>query len=284
MLALKGCMSKTAQHDGDLHGNLQTLRRVAGFVVSEGGYPPGMRIRRHDHAHASLCIVLAGGYDEGFGVTGRSRRAKPGMVIVHPEGEHHQETHDPVATKLLTIEIEADFLQTLRPAFRVMDDAWHRTDFVIAALAYRLRCEIARDDGVSALVVESSILEMLAALDRVGPAESGNAAWLQRVREQMEAEFQNPPTMRVLATLAGVHPVYLARAFRRRYGCSVGSYVRRLQVGKAVVTMEDPSVPLSVVAMDAGFADQSHMTRRVLDQTGLTPGAWRRRRTASQNE
>jgi AraC family transcriptional regulator len=283
-LAVRVGVSKAAQRSGDLHGNLQTRRKVGGFAVTESGYPPKMRIRRHDHELASICIVLAGGYEEGFGGQSRSRRAAPGVVIVHPEGEHHEEAHDPIHTRLLTVEIETDFLRTLRPAIRALDDAWHRTDYVITALAYRLRSEIARDDSVSALVVESSILEILAALDRVRPTESGNAAWLRCVRELLEVEFQNPPSMRQLSTLAGVHPVYLARAFRRRYGCSVGSFVRRLQVGKACVMLEDQATPLSTVAMDAGFADQSHMTRRVLDQTGLTPGAWRRRGTDSRSK
>jgi AraC-like DNA-binding protein len=206
------------------------------------------------------------------------------VVIVHPEGEHHEETHDAVATRLLTVEIETDALQAIRPQIRALDDAWHRTDYLVAALAYRLRCEIARDDGVSALVVESWILEMMSALERVRPMRSGNPGWLLRVRELLEAESQDPPTMGQLSTLAGVHPVYLARAFRQRYGCSVGAYVRRLQVGRAAVMLENPSTPLSRVAADAGFADQSHMTRRVADQTGLTPGAWRRRGAASRGK
>jgi AraC family transcriptional regulator len=273
-------MTNTGQNDRDLHGNLNILRKVAGFVVSEGSYPPGMRIRRHDHAHASLCIVLAGGYEEGYGVTGKSRRAMPGMVIVHPQGEHHQDTHDAVDTRLLTAEIETDYLQALGSELRVMDDAWHRTDFAIAALAYRLLCEIARDDDVSGLVIESSVFEMLAALEKAGPVQDGDATWLRRVRERLEDDFQNPPTMHALSKLAGVHPVYLARAFRKRYGCSVGVFLRRLQVGRACVLLEDRALSLSQIAVDTGFADQSHMTRRVKEQTGHTPGTWRRRITA----
>jgi AraC family transcriptional regulator len=266
---------ETGQDDRDLHGNLSIQRKVTGFVVSEGSYPPGMRIRRHDHARASLCIVLAGGYDEGYGVAGKSRRAKPGMVIVHPPGEHHQDTHDAVDTRLLTAEIETDCLQALGPELRVMNDAWHRTDFSIAALAYRLRFEIARDDDVSALVIESSIFEMLSALEMARSAETGSAAWLRIVRERLEDEFHNPPTMRDLSNLVGVHPVYLARAFRKRYDCSVGLFLRRLQVGRACLMLEDPAHALCEVAAQVGFSDQSHMTRRVKEQTGHTPGTWR---------
>ena len=209
-------MSQAAQGRGTLHGSAQVRRRVAGFVVTESDYAANLRIGRHDHELASLCIVLKGGYDESFGSRNARRRAAPGAVIVHPEGEHHEETHDPVDTRLLTVEIDAEFLRTLRPLARAMGDAWHRTDYVIAALAYRLRSGLARVDRGSALVVESGILEILSVLDRARSTQAGDAGWLGRVRDALEAGFQEPPTMGQLSALAGVHPVYLARAFRRR--------------------------------------------------------------------
>jgi AraC-like DNA-binding protein len=46
------------------------------------------------------------------------------------------------------------------------------------------------------------------------------------------------------------------------------------------VLLEDRALSLSQIAVDTGFADQSHMTRRVKEQTGHTPGTWRRRITA----
>ncbi len=260
---------------GSLHGSSIVQRRVGGFLVTEGTYAPSQAIGRHEHELASVCVVLAGGYEEGFGQ--RRRRADPGVVIVHPEGETHEEAHDPIRAKLLTIEVDASLLRDLRPAIRAFDDAWHRTDYTTAAWAYRICFEIARADNASALMAESSILDMLGDLDRIRLPEAGKSAWLSRVRDYLEAEFQYAPAMSELSDLAGVHPVYLARAFRRRFGCSIGEYVRRLQVGRAALLLEDEACSLSMVAAEAGFADQSHMTRRMGEQTGLTPGAWRRR-------
>ncbi len=273
-----GEVQTPTKRGGDLHGDLHIRRDIAGFILTEGHYAPAKVIDRHDHELASVTIVLAGGYEEGFGR--KSRRGEPGVVIVHPEGEHHTEVHDPVPAKLLTIEIGAGYAQTLTPAIGAFDDAWHRTDYAVAALAYRLCAEMSRRDDTSALVGESAILEMLAILDNIRLAETCSAAWLARVRDLLVAECHRPPTMTQLSELAGVHPVHLARAFRRRFGCSVGAYVRRLQVGKAALRLEDRAHPLSSVAYETGFADQSHMTRLVRAETGLTPGAWRRRRTA----
>ena len=268
-------MTRRTDPDTGLHSDARVTRAVGGFLVTEGSYSPAKTIGRHDHEWASVCIVLTGGYDEAFGR--RHRRCDPGAVIVHPEGEHHEEVHDPVRSRLLTIEVPTHHLRTLKPAVRVFDEAWHRTDYAVSAFAYRLCAEIDARDDASALVMDSAILEILAALDGARLARTDTAGWLSRVRERLEGEFATPPGMQALAEMADVHPVHLARAFRRRFGCSVGEYVRRLQVGHAVLQLEDPAQPISDIAYASGFADQSHMTRRVLADTGLTPGAWRRR-------
>lgn len=267
---------------GELFGDLQRQRQVESFIVTEGYYPPSLRIRRHDHELASVCVVLAGSYDEEFGR--QRRRAQPGMVIVHPEGEHHEETHDLVRVKLLTVEVATGWLEELRPSVRAFNESWHRMDYSITSLACRISSEIGRRDATSGPVIESSILEIFAALDSSTTAETNKSKWLSRVRERLESEFQHPPTLRQLAEMAGVHSVYLARAFRKRFGCSVGEYIRRLQVGKAAILLENESSPLSTVAYEAGFADQCHMTRRVRAETGLTPGALRRKGLARSND
>ena len=205
---VEGEVQTPAKRGGDLHGDLHIQRDIAGFILTEGHYAPAKVIDRHDHELASVTIVLSGGYEEGFGR--KSRRGEPGVVIVHPEGEHHKEVHDPVHATLLTIEIGAGYVQTLKPAIRTFDEAWHRTDYAVAALAYRLRAEISRRDDTSALVAESAILEMLAILDNISLAETCSASWLPRVRDLLAAEFHRPPTMTQLSELAGVHPVHLA--------------------------------------------------------------------------
>ena len=271
----KGAVQSSKRLAGELHSDIRFRRDVGGFVVTEGSYPPGLRIGRHDHELASVSVVMAGAYDENFGL--RSRRAEPGAVIIHPEGEHHAEVHDAVPAQLITIEIGPDRLQALKPEVRIFDDAWHRRDYVVAGLARRLSFEIARNDAMTPLGVESAVLDILLALDRGRPVKGDLASWVDHVRDRLEDEAETAPSMAELARLAGVHPVHVARAFRRRFGCSIGAYLRRKRVGRAMVLLEDGALELSTVAYDAGFADQSHMTRLVRAETGLTPGAWRRR-------
>ena len=81
--------------------------------------------------------------------------------------------------------------------------------------------------------------------------------------------------MASLAADADVHPVSLARAFRRAFGCSPTAYRRRVRVRAATGLLASTALPAVEVAFAAGFADQSHMCRDVRTEFGTTPSRLR---------
>ncbi len=89
-------------------------------------------------------------------------------------------------------------------------------------------------------------------------------------------------TLDDLGAAAGVHPLHLARAFRRYFGCSVGGYVRRLRVEAASCALLDADEPLARVAHRFGFTDQSHFTRVFARVMGVPPGRFRLGHAASR--
>ena len=98
-------------------------------------------------------------------------------------------------------------------------------------------------------------------------------AWLQRVRERLDEE--DAVRVGAAARDAGVHPVYLARCFRRWYGCSVAGYLQRVRLRRSATLMHRGAYTLGRVAHEAGFADQAHFGHRFREATGLTPGRFR---------
>jgi AraC-like DNA-binding protein len=100
--------------------------------------------------------------------------------------------------------------------------------------------------------------------------------WLGLARELLHARYSEA-SIRVadLAAEADVHPVYFARAFRAHYGQTPGAYIRHLRLTRAAKELAGSETPVSQIALDAGFADQSHLSRSFRKMFGVTPGRWR---------
>jgi AraC family transcriptional regulator len=83
--------------------------------------------------------------------------------------------------------------------------------------------------------------------------------------------------MSEIAAQARVHPVYLARVFRQVYGVTPGEYVRRLRLEWAKERILNSAEPLSDLALQAGFADQSHLSRAFRARYGVPPAHLRKK-------
>ena len=79
-----------------------------------------------------------------------------------------------------------------------------------------------------------------------------------------------------IAASVGIHPTHFARAFRRHCGCTPGEYIRQLRVEFARRQLANSNRPLSEIALDSGFSDQSHFNKVFKRATGFTPAAYRR--------
>jgi AraC family transcriptional regulator len=264
---------RTTKAPGRFYGRTVRQRRVGDLVLVDAHHPAGARLPRHSHEHAYFCLIYGGSYAERFDRRRRSCRA--GMLVFHPPGEAHDQNMD-AAVASLNVDVGPQWLRRMadfcgpldRPAAFGGDD--------IAAAGFQLQREFARTDRDSPLAIESLTWEILAAsVGREDRGEAGRPRWLIAARELLDASLHEPPTLGSLAREAGIHPVHFAATFRRFHGCSVGEYVRRRRLQYARRKLADPALSLAQIAVDAGFADQSHLTRAFRRFTGMTPGQYR---------
>jgi AraC family transcriptional regulator len=127
------------------------------------------------------------------------------------------------------------------------------------------------------LLLEGHVYELLGAITQLDrTSEKTPPRWLTRVKDRLHAEFRDRLSMRDLAREAGVHPVHLARAFRRFEKRTPGEYQQRLQLRAACEMLRNPERPLAEIAADCGFSDQSHLTRKFRKFAATTPSQFRR--------
>jgi AraC-like DNA-binding protein len=131
-----------------------------------------------------------------------------------------------------------------------------------------------------------AIRSQLAYSDRVIPdaqkrCASGLARWqVRRAHEFLSAHLGANITMDDVAAICGLSRAYFTSAFRRATGETPHLCLLRYRIERAKALLTGP-LTIADIALECGFADQSHLTRVFAKQTGIPPGVWRRERSSS---
>ena len=258
---------------GQFYGRVASHRSASGLVLSEVRHREGRSLPSHDHQAPGFYLLVGGEYREWIG--GRARDYRPGNAFFHPAAFRHRDAIGAAGCHLFVVELAGALLERVEPLLPAVPHV--DSGGLVAALAARLRDELAADDPAAELVREAIVCELVGALSRHGRGD-GAPAWLERADEALRACLDHRWSLAELAAAAGVHPARLARGFRRVYGESVGERLRRLRLEAARAAVARPGSDLADVAHACGFADQSHMTRAFRRAFGVTPGALRQRR------
>lgn len=255
-----------------------TARRVVmGFSLKEFSQPANCRLPWHVHQHASVCFVASGFYRER--ARGREHECATHSMVFKPSGEPHTDVFGRAGGRCLLIELLPERSEAIRSLSRITETPAVTRSSRLAALGLRLHSEFFEADSASALALEGLILEVLADATRAIADESRGVEprWLRQARELLHDRLDDGPGLTSVAGAIGVHPSHLARTFRKRYGCTMGEYLRRLRIERAAHEVATSSVSLSEISVRSGFFDQSHFTKVFRRHTGLTPAEYRAR-------
>lgn len=267
-------MSYPIEKPRHLYGEVVKSHHVAGLSLSETVYSSSLRLPRHSHGHAYICLVLQGSYTEIYGK--RTRICKASTVIFHPPDEVHSDLFHSGGGRCFNIQVDPDWVNHVREYATILDCP---ADFYGGSLYWlttRLYHEFRELDEIAPLAIEGLTLEIIAEASRsVRTADCKSPRWVEKTREHLHAQFFEHMTLTEIAALVGVHPVHLAREFRKHYRCTIGEYIRRLRIEFACHELATTEAPLVDIALAAGFSHQSHFSRTFKRLRGMTPNKFR---------
>ena len=260
---------------GALHGRVTKSLGVANFILTESAFDPHSRLPRHAHENSYLCFVLQGAYTERYG--NREVNCRPAALTFRASGQTHQALVHGVDTRVFVLEITPQWIERLRADSLTLESAFESYGGALTRLCVRLNREFHKTDDAAKLAMEGLALELLAEAARQPSTGIGAAPpWLRQAREMIVEHFSETLKLTQIAAEVGVHPVYLATAFRQKFGVTVGEFVRQLRIEHACAELIKGELPLAAIALQAGFVDQSHFSRTFKLYVGTTPANYRR--------
>jgi AraC-like DNA-binding protein len=231
------------------------------------------------HRHDTYAIAITTTGVQTFRYRGSKRISLPGqLVILHPDEMHDGSagTDEGFGYRVLYIAPElirealdggelplvADPVQKSTSATRLLVSILSEVDSPVSDLA---RVEIAAAVADTLRVLSSQPGDRHVSID-FRSVELARDYLVVNAREQTPAS--------TLERITGADRFTLARHFRRAFGTSPDRYrtMRRLDLARAAI---ENGLPLAQAAAEAGFSDQSHMTRQFRLTYGFTPARWR---------
>jgi AraC-like DNA-binding protein len=147
-----------------------------------------------------------------------------------------------------------------------------------ARFCLALQSEFRRADSESPLIVEALLFDLVSRhLNIIRDRSSTRPRWLGSLLDYLDDTFEQEWSLQNMASEMGVHPVYLCRTFSEHFDCTLGEYIRKQRALRAWQLLGIGDSTLAEIALQSGFADQSHFTRAFKNHFGITPGEWRRR-------
>ena len=113
--------------------------------------------------------------------------------------------------------------------------------------------------------------------EAIAPRRSVMAPWQARcIQGYIAANLHGTIRVMDLVRVVQFSPNRFDRVFKDSFGCTPHQYVMRRRIERAQSLLLMTNDPLSQVAAECGFVNQSHLSNLFRKMVGETPGKWRR--------
>jgi len=99
---------------------------------------------------------------------------------------------------------------------------------------------------------------------------------LSRAKKLLVEKSSRDIPLADIARECGLSRQYFTKSFKATLGVTPHRWLQRYRIKKAKNLLQSTSYAIAEIAIECGFADQSHFTRVFVALTGGTPAAWRR--------
>ncbi len=274
-LRLEGLCERTIDGAHGARTRIRIGRGGAGIERLEAHFT-GEAFSPHRHDTYAIGITLSG--VQTFRYRGERRHCLPGQGhILHPDEVHDGSAGTVEGFSYRIAYVDQSLVQQAlggKVLPFVSDPIIERSLFRDALPPSVWRLEEPIDD-VGRIEIITAFADLLDGASRADRTKQKplRLASLSRVRDLIVADPTSPHSIETLEGVSGLDRWALARQFRAAFGTSPSSFRTMRQLDRARRLIEC-GVPLAEAAFDAGFADQSHMSRMFKRTYGLTPGRW----------
>jgi AraC-like DNA-binding protein len=231
------------------------------------------------HAHDQFGVgVIRHGAHRSWSGRGIVEASQGDVIMVNPGEIHDGKPVDKQVRvwkmiyfdpQLVTGELRSEAIASLELIHPATSDPVlvHHFDRLFSVLVCSSSDDLSRDERIVQLL--SRLLNNhTSAKERISAAPP-----VAKARERLESAPQDRLSLAELASLCDLTKFHFLRAFTFAFGITPHAYQLQKRTSRAKALLASGMSPAQA-AFDAGFADQSHLTRTFVRQFGITPARY----------
>lgn len=99
---------------------------------------------------------------------------------------------------------------------------------------------------------------------------------VQLAKEYILANISTDISVKDVAEYVHLSPEYFSKLFKKEMNENIKNYILRIKVDAAKDLLENPNIPVSIVASELGYSNFSHFTQMFKKRENITPSEYRK--------
>lgn len=259
-------------YNGEFFGQTNEKVSFDGLTITDTEYTHPY-VDWHYHENAYFTFLLQGNMTEGN--KKEIYDCSAGTLLYHHWEDAHYNIKPDIFTRGFHIEVAENWFEKFQISKDSIEGSFNLKNPDLKLLIYQIFKETKVNDESFELSVHQLLLTIFSRLSKKDLHSDKKPIWVGKIDEILHENFTEKLNLTDLSKTLDIHPVHLSRDFHKHFHCTLGEYIRKLKVNKSL-TLINTYESLAEVALESGFADQSHFTRSFKENIGITPLKYRK--------
>ncbi|AZB23141.1 AraC family transcriptional regulator [Chryseobacterium bernardetii] len=257
--------------NGEYFGKTNGIVTIEGLTITDTEYTHPY-VDWHYHENAYFTFLLQGNMIEGN--KKETYECSAGTLLYHQWEDPHYNIKPDIFTRGFHIEISQNWFDQFDVQKNEAEGSFNIQDPSLKLLVYKIFKENQDRDQTFEVAVNQLLLNLFSQLVIQKNKTEKKPVWVGVINEILHECFTEKLSLAELSATANIHPIHLSRDFQKYFHCTLGEYLRKLKLNRSLELLTKP-VSLTDIALESGFADQSHFIRCFKENIGITPLKYR---------
>ncbi|MGU3376284.1 helix-turn-helix transcriptional regulator [Chryseobacterium sp. M5A1_1a] len=257
--------------NGEYFGQTNDIVNFEGLTITDTEYTHPY-VDWHYHENAYFTFLLQGNMIEGN--KKEIYECSAGTLLYHHWEDPHYNIKPDIFTRGFHIEISQSWFDQFDFQKNNTEGSFNIQDPSLKLLVYKIFKENQSRDNAFELSIHQLLLNVFSQFAIHKDKIEKKPVWVTLINEILHESFTEKLSLAELSATVNIHPIHLSRDFQKYFRCNLGEYIRKLKLNKSLqlLTRQDS---LTDIALECGFADQSHFIRCFKENIGITPLKYR---------